>query len=337
MTEKRATVLGAGSWGTALAKVLAENGHETRLWARDATLAASINRDHQNGRYLPDIELPPNVRAETVLSEALSAAQVVALVVPSHALRALALEIANILPEHAPIVVAIKGIENETLEMPSQILESVLPARLHPQLTYLSGPSFAREVALGIPTGVLVAGKHEQFTCAALDAFVNQRLRVYRTDDVIGVELGGALKNVVAIAAGISDGMGFGHNSRAALITRGLAEIGRLALKLGAHPLTVSGLSGMGDLVLTCTGDASRNRHVGVELGRGKKLPEILQQMTMVAEGVRTAKSAYELSRREDVEMPIVEGVYRILYEDRDPREELASLMSRTPRPERDF
>jgi glycerol-3-phosphate dehydrogenase (NAD(P)+) len=337
MTEKRAAVIGAGSWGTALAKVLAENGYDTCLWARDASLAESIDRDHHNARYLADITLPPNVSASASLATALRGAHVVALVVPSHALRALAVELADLLPRGVPIVAAIKGIENETLSMPSQILESVLPAELHPQLTYLSGPSFAREVALGIPTGVLVAGKHEAYTCAALDAFVNQRLRVYRTDDVIGVELGGALKNVVAIAAGISDGMGFGHNSRAALITRGLAEIGRLAYKLGAHPLTVSGLSGMGDLVLTCTGDLSRNRHVGVELGKGKKLPQILSEMTMVAEGVRTAKSAYALSQREAVEMPIVEGVYRILYEDRDPREELASLMARTPRPERDW
>jgi len=337
MTDKRAAVLGAGSWGTALAKVLAENGYATRLWARDAALAADIASHRQNRRYLADIELPRNLSACTSLSAALEGAEVVTLVVPSHALRSLALDVRTLLPEGVPIVAAIKGIENDSLELPSQILESVLPSALHAQLTYLSGPSFAKEVALGMPTGVLIAGKSEPFACAAQEAFGNLRLRVYRTDDVIGVELGGALKNVVAIAAGISDGMGFGHNSRAALITRGLAEIGRLAQKLGAHPLTVSGLSGMGDLVLTCTGDLSRNRHVGIELGRAKKLPEILREMTMVAEGVRTAKSAYELSRREQVEMPITEGVYRILYEQRDPREELAGLMARSPRPERDW
>lgn len=337
MADKRAAVLGAGSWGTALAKLLAEKSYDTRLWARDPDLAATIRARLENPRYLPGIPLPDNLTASANLAEVLEGASVVTLVVPSHALRGLAREITQLLPTGVPIVAAIKGIENETLELPSQILEGTLPAYLHRQLTYLSGPSFAREVALGVPTGVLVAGRHEEYACLAQEAFGTQRLRVYRTDDVMGVELGGALKNVVAIAAGISDGMGFGHNSRAALITRGLAEIGRLARRLGAHPLTVSGLSGMGDLVLTCTGDLSRNRHVGIELGRGKKLPQILSEMTMVAEGVRTAKSAYELSRREQVEMPIVEGVHRILYEHRDPRAELDDLMARAPRPERDW
>ena len=336
MPETNAAVLGAGSWGTALAMVLADNGFRTALWARDASLAAAINAQRENTRYLPDIPLPAGVHATADLGEALREARVVTLVVPSHALRELAVQIAPLMPSGAPIVAAIKGIENDSLALPSQILEQALPAALHAQLTYLSGPSFAKEVALGVPTAVLVAGRHEASTCAALDAFVSQRLRVYRTDDVIGVELGGALKNVVAIAAGISDGLGYGNNSRAALITRGLAEIGRLAIKLGAHPLTVSGLSGMGDLVLTCTGDLSRNRHVGVALGRGQKLADVLGEMRMVAEGVRTAKSAYALSQREGVEMPIVEGVYRILYEGSDPREEVAGLMARSPRPERD-
>ncbi|HEY6882396.1 MAG TPA: NAD(P)H-dependent glycerol-3-phosphate dehydrogenase [Polyangiales bacterium] len=331
-----AAVLGAGSWGTALAKVLAENGYRTGLWARDAALADDINQRRENARYLPGIALPDSLFASARLHDVLAGADVVTLVVPSHALRTLALELREALPEGAVTVAAIKGIEQGSLELPSQILEGTLPRRLHAQLTYLSGPSFAKEVAQGIPTGVLVAGKHEGFSVRAQEAFGNQRLRVYRTDDVIGVEVGGALKNVIAIAAGISDGMGFGANSRAALITRGLAEISRLAQKLGAHPLTMSGLSGMGDLVLTCTGDLSRNRHVGIELGRGKKLPEILSEMTMVAEGVKTAKSAYELSRREGVEMPLTEGIYRVLYEGSDPRGELAELMARSPRPERD-
>jgi len=336
MASKRAAVLGAGSWGTALAKVLTENGYETALWARNPELAEAINRERENRSYLAGIPLPIGLRATASTRDALRDVEVVTLVVPSHALRPLAVELREAFPEGAPIVTAIKGIENESLELPSQILEGTLPARVWRQLTYLSGPSFAREVALGVPTGVLVAGKDPTFTSLAQHAFNNARLRVYSTDDVIGVELGGALKNVVAIAAGIADGLGLGHNSRAALITRGLAEIGRLAVKLGAHPLTVSGLSGMGDLVLTCTGELSRNRHVGLELGRGKKIPQILAEMTMVAEGVRTAKSAYALSLREGVEMPIVEGVHRILYEDSDPREELAQIMMRQPRPERD-
>ncbi len=337
MTVARAAVLGTGSWGTALAMVLAENGYHVRVWGRDPALAAAIRQSGENPRYLPGVRLPPNLEAHDQLDQALERASIVTLVVPSHALRPLARDLRERLKEGVPIVAAIKGIENDSLELPSQILEHTLHPALHPQLTYLSGPSFAKEVALGMPAGVLVAGKDEAYTQHVQHAFSNQRLRVYRTDDVMGVELGGALKNVIAIAAGISDGLGYGHNSRAALITRGLAEIGRLAVKLGAHPLTVSGLSGMGDLVLTCTGDLSRNRHVGLELGRGKSLPQILSEMTMVAEGVRTAKSAYELSRREGVEMPITEGVYRILYEGRDPREEVVDLMSRSPRPERDW
>lgn len=336
MANKRAAVLGAGSWGTALAKVLADNGYDTRLWGRNADLIDEIEKQRENPRYLPGVALPDNVVALKDLGQTLAGVQLVTIVVPSHALRELCRELVMNLPPNVPIVNAMKGIEQHSLLLPSQILAECLPSELTPQLTFLSGPSFAKEVAQGIPTAVLMAGTDTTFTHAAQHAFANSRLRVYSTDDVIGVELGGALKNVVAIAAGIADGMSFGHNSRAALITRGLAEIGRLANKLGAHPLTVSGLSGMGDLVLTCTGDLSRNRHVGIELGRGKKLPEILGQMTMVAEGVRTAESAYALSVRENVEMPIVEGVYRVLYQDSDPQRELAELMARAPRPERD-
>jgi glycerol-3-phosphate dehydrogenase (NAD(P)+) len=336
MGIRRAAVLGAGSWGTALAKVLADNGFHTQLWGRDRELLAAIARDHENARYLPGIALPGRVVPTEHLSAAIDGAEVIAIVVPSHALRSLAHDLLDLLPSGVPIVNAMKGIENDSLELPSQILERTLPERLHAQLTYLSGPSFAREVALGDPTAVLVAGHDERYTRAAQLAFSNPRMRVYSTEDVIGVEVGGALKNVIAIAAGIADGLGLGHNSRAALITRGLAEMSRLAQKLGAHPLTLAGLSGMGDLVLTCTGDLSRNRHVGMEIGRGKKLPQILSEMTMVAEGVRTSKSAFELSQREGVAMPIVEGIHRILYQHADPRQELDDLMARAPRPERD-
>lgn len=333
---KRAAVLGAGSWGTALGKVLAENGLQTTLWGLPSDPIREINEQHENPKYLSGIQLPTNLRATDSLDGALEGADLVMLVVPSHVLREVANQLAPRLPLSVPVITAIKGIENDSLMLPSQILTNILPPDRHAQLTFLAGPSFAREVAQGIPTAVLVAAHSSAYAQVAQDALNNSRLRVYSTDDVIGVEVGGALKNVVAIAAGISDGLGFGHNSRAALITRGLAEIGRLATKLGAHPLTMSGLSGMGDLVLTCTGDLSRNRHVGIELGKGKKLPKILSEMTMVAEGVRTTKSAYELSRREHVPMPIVEGMYRILYEHADPRNEVAELMARTPRPERD-
>lgn len=336
MTEQRAAVIGAGSWGTALAALLANKGYATRLWGRDPALAAYIELQRENARYLPDIKLPEKLAATANLAWALEGAELVALVVPSHALRSMAHQLLGLLPVGVTVVSAMKGIENDSLELPSQILESVLPPELHDQLTFLSGPSFAKEVALGMPTAVLVAGHDPEHTRRAQQAFTTDRMRVYSSDDVIGVEIGGALKNVIAIAAGIADGMSFGHNSRAGLITRGLAEIGRLAHKLGAHPLTVSGLSGMGDLVLTCTGDLSRNRQVGIELGRGKKLPQILSEMTMVAEGVRTAKSAAQLAQREGVEMPIVQGVYEILYEGASPHDKLAEIMSRPPRPERD-
>jgi glycerol-3-phosphate dehydrogenase (NAD(P)+) len=336
MGIRHAAVLGAGSWGTALAKVLADNGFHTKLWGRSRELLDEIGARRENLRYLAGIRLPERISPTPHLAEALEGAQVITIVVPSHALRGLAHDLIDLLPGGVPIVNAMKGIENDSLELPSQILGRTLPARLHPQLTYLSGPSFAREVALGDPTAVLIAGHDPEYTHAAQLAFGNPRMRVYSTDDVIGVEVGGALKNVIAIAAGIADGLGLGHNSRAALITRGLAEMSRLAQKLGAHPLTLAGLSGMGDLVLTCTGDLSRNRHVGMEIGRGKKLPQILSEMTMVAEGVRTTKSAFELSQREGVEMPIVEGIHRILYQHADPRQELDDLMARAPRPERD-
>jgi glycerol-3-phosphate dehydrogenase (NAD(P)+) len=319
-----------------LGKVLADNGFQTQLWGRNPELLAEIAERRENLRYLPGIPLPERLAPTPHLSDALAGAEVIAIVVPSHALRSLAHALLDLLPDGVPIVNAMKGIENDSLELPSQILERTLPTRLHPQLTYLSGPSFAREVALGDPTAVLVAGRDQRYTHAAQLAFSNPRMRVYSTDDVIGVEIGGALKNVIAIAAGMADGLGLGHNARAALITRGLAEMSRLAQKLGAHPLTLSGLSGMGDLVLTCTGDLSRNRHVGMEFGRGKKLPQILSEMTMVAEGVRTSKSAFELSQREGVPMPIVEGIHRILYQHADPRQELDELMARAPRPERD-
>lgn len=336
MAERRAAVLGAGSWGTALAQVLADNGFHTSLWARNAELVAELNRDRENKRYLPGLALSERLTAMADVGEALAAAELVAIVVPSHALRDLAGRIAPLLPRGVPIVNAMKGIEQSSLQLPSQMLHDVLSTDLHAQLTYLSGPSFAREVAAGMPTAVLIAGESHAMAERAQHAFASQRLRVYTSDDVIGVELGGALKNVIAIAAGIGDGMQFGHNARAGLITRGLHEIGRLATALGAHPLTVSGLSGMGDLVLTCTGDLSRNRHVGIELGKGKKLADILSEMTMVAEGVRTAQSAFALSQKVGVEMPIVEGVYRILYEDADPRKEVEQLMSRQLKPERD-
>ena len=321
--------IGAGSWGTALASVLADKGDQVTLWAYEPECAESINAQNENQLFLPGITLPPNLRATTDLGAACEGAQLVVSVTPSHVTRAVFEQLVEHLPEHTPIVSATKGIENETLMTISELLEDVLPLRFHPYLAYLSGPSFAREVAQRHPTTVAVASYSDKLGQLVQNAFHTPYFRAYRTTDVEGVEIGGSLKNVIAIAVGVADGMGFGHNSRAALITRGLAEISRLAVKRGANPLTVAGLAGMGDLVLTCTGGLSRNRAVGVKLGQGRPIAEILGDMRMVAEGVKTAKSVYDLAESLGVDMPICREVYRVLYEGKTPAEGLKDLMAR--------
>ena len=330
------TVLGAGSWGTALAKLVADQGHQVRLWSRRPEHAQAIQQTRTNERYLPGFTLPATLECTSELERALRGTEMIVSVVPSHGLRATLDEAAKLFPADAPIVSASKGIENSTLMLVSQIFEEHLPRDRHRLLTYLSGPSFAKEVAQGMPTAVSIAGLDAGVTEHVQRTFTTDRFRSYTTDDVVGVEFGGALKNVIAIAAGISDGLGFGHNTRAALITRGLAEISRIAVKQGANPLTLAGLAGMGDLVLTCTGDLSRNRSVGMELGRGRKLPEILASMTMVAEGVKTTKSAFDLAAKIGVTMPIVGEMHEVLYGAKSPTEAVVALMTRTPRPERD-
>ncbi len=284
----KVAVLGAGAWGTALAKVLADKLHPTTLWAHDAAHAAVIDETRTNERYLKGFALPPSLHATADLGEALRGAELVVVVVPSHALRGVMREARALIPSEALVCSASKGIENDSLMLMSEVLEAELGHDAVRRFTYLSGPSFAKETAAGMPTAVVVAGTSEQETHAVQHAFATERFRVYWSDDVPGVEIGGALKNVVAIAAGIVDGIGFGHNSRAALITRGLAEISRIAVRKGANPLTLMGLSGMGDLVLTCTGELSRNRTVGFELGRGKTLDDVLANLGHVAEGVLT-------------------------------------------------
>lgn len=336
MSTVRAAVLGAGSWGTALAKLLADNGHDVLLWARREEQAAALNDKRENEAYLPDFPLPDNLRATSSLEEALSGAELVLSVVPTHGLRHVLGEAGKLFPEGAPILSCTKGIENSTLMLVSQIFEEHLPKERHHLLSYLTGPSFAREVAARMPTAVTVAGHETRTTERVQDLTGNPYFRVYTTEDVVGAELSGALKNVIAIAAGVCDGLGLGHNSRAALITRGLAEIGRLGVHMGAHPMTVNGLAGMGDLVLTCTGDLSRNHRIGLTLGQGKSLSDILGGMKMVAEGVRTTRSTHDLAQREGVEMPITAAMYRIMYEDQDPREAVADLMTRRLRAERD-
>ncbi len=337
MTERKdVAVLGAGSWGTALAKSLSDAGHAVRLWARRRDQVERIQTSRQNADYLPKIMLADTLRATHSLQDALSGVDMVVSVIPTHGLRETLDQAAPFFPEHAPILSATKGIEIGTLKLVSGIFEDHFSEDRHHLLTYLGGPSFAKEVALGMPTAVVVAGHHGTTSEIVQGILGTERLRVYTTDDVIGIELGGALKNVIAIAAGCGDGLGFGHNTRAAIVTRGLAEIGRLAIALGAHPMTMAGLGGIGDLMLTCTGDLSRNRRVGLELGAGKTIDEILAGMNQVAEGVRTTKSAHELSKKHGVEMPIVDAMHRILYEGLPPKEAVGDLMGRRLRAERD-
>lgn len=322
-------VLGAGAWGTALAKVLADKQNPTIIWSHRREVADTINEEHVNARYLPSALLPPTLRATHDLEEALRKADLVLVVIPSHGLRAVMRDARRFVPDSAFICSASKGIENETLMLMSDVLLEELGHAVQPRLTYLSGPSFAKEVAARMPTTVVIAGTSERETEAVQRAFATDMFRTYTSHDVTGVELGGALKNVIAIAAGVGDGLGFGHNTRAGLITRGLAEIGRLATHRGANPLTLAGLAGMGDLVLTCTGELSRNRTVGLELGKGRKLPEILATLGHVAEGVKTTKSVFDISNKYGVDMPITAEVYRILYEGKPPQQAVIDLMTR--------
>lgn len=326
-----AAVIGGGSWGTALAKVLADKGENVRLWARDEAHVATMRSTHENARYLPGIHLPHNLEATNDVGHAIHDASLVLVVVPSHTFRqnVRALRDAG-LPHDAPIISATKGIENETLQLMSEVLEEELPSKFHGELAYLSGPSFAKEVARGLPAAVVIASRNEKLAEQVQVRFSSERLRAYANTDVVGVEVGGALKNVIAIAAGAVDGMGLGHNARAALITRGLAEIARVSMVKGGDPLTLAGLAGLGDLVLTCTGEASRNRTVGFEMGKGRTLEEVLASMTQVAEGVRTAKSARDLSIKLGVEMPITNEVYSVLYEKKPVKQAVFDLMTRT-------
>jgi len=330
------TVLGAGSWGTAIAKGLADRGLRVRLWARRDELALSIEGQRENSGYLPGHPLPDTLLATSDLERALAGTDGVYVVVPSHGLRQVVRDATAFLPERGPIVTATKGIENDSLQWMTQVLEDVLPMTMHGRICALGGPSFAKEVAAGMPSAVCLASRDHKIGLLAQHQLASERFRVYTTEDVVGVEIGGALKNVMAIAAGAADGLGFGHNARAALITRGLAEMARLGMHLGANPLTLAGLSGLGDLVLTCTGDLSRNRRVGLEMAGGRSLAAVLADMRMVAEGVKTAKSAYDLAQREGVDMPITTEVYRALYEGKSPLEAVSSLLSRTLKPERD-
>ncbi len=321
-------VIGAGSFGTCLAMLCARENDVT-IWARSPEIADAINRERRNPRYLTKVELPESVRATSDLAEALRDRELVICAVPSHGVRDVMSQAADYLAEGAILVSAVKGIEYETGMTMHRVLEDVLPENHHPRIVCLSGPSFAHEIAQRKPTVVTLASREEAYAISVQATLSCPWFRCYSHTDVIGVELGGALKNVIAIAVGIGDGMGSGNNARAALMTRGLAEIMRLGLKLGAEPSTFAGLAGMGDLVLTCTGDLSRNRRVGLGLGRGRKLNDILEEMGEVAEGVRTTHAACRLADRLGVELPIANMVREVLLGECSPEEAGHGLMTR--------
>jgi glycerol-3-phosphate dehydrogenase (NAD(P)+) len=330
----RCTILGAGSWGTALGAVLAGKGYPVTLWDVDRATLETIAATHENRRYLPGIALPPSLGATPDVRAALDGAELVVFAVPSHAMRVVARDARDAIPEGAALCSVAKGIEVDSLMTMNEVLEDVLPVAMQPYLTFLSGPSFATEVAQGQPTAVTIAGHWHRVVRIVQQAFHTQAFRPYTSDDVMGVELGGCVKNVVAIASGIVAGMGYGANSRAALITRGLAEITRLAVRKGANPLTLSGLAGLGDLVLTCSSEQSRNFRVGFALGQGRRLEDVQRELGQVAEGVLNAKSVHLLAAKLKVEMPISEAVFSSLYGGEDPRQAMLALMLREPKPE---
>jgi glycerol-3-phosphate dehydrogenase (NAD(P)+) len=327
-------VVGAGSWGTALADLLARNGHTVRLWGRDPSLVAAIRDTGRNPRYLSEHELSPDVEPTEDLEQSVSGAELIVSATPSHAVREVMTKAAPHIADHAIVVSTSKGIENKTLKRMTEVLAEVLGSGRAARVSVLSGPSFAEEVCRGNPTAVTFAAEDPVVAESGCEAFAGSRFRVYTSSDVVGVELGGAVKNIVAIATGIADGLEYGHNARAALITRGLAEISRLGMALGGERLTFMGLAGLGDLVLTCTGELSRNRTVGVRLGRGETLDAILADIRMVAEGVRTTRSVHDLALRAEVQMPIAHHVYEMLYEAKSPRIVVEELMARELKPE---
>jgi glycerol-3-phosphate dehydrogenase (NAD(P)+) len=323
-------ILGAGAWGTALAISLSAR-HRVTLWARDAEQVAAMFASRRNLRYLPEIPLPQELHLTADLNAALADAELILAVVPIAALRATLRHIAE-LPVPIPVIWACKGFEAETAQLPHQVAEETLPQNFLRGV--LSGPSFALEVARDLPTALTLASVDSEFARQTAQSLHHARLRIYSSTDVVGVEVGGAVKNVLAIAAGISDGLGFGYNARAALITRGLAEMTRLGLKLGGSAETLGGLSGAGDLILTCTGDLSRNRRVGLMLAQQQALADILRQLGHVAEGVYTVREVHQMAQRLDVDMPICAAVYRVLYERVPAANAVEALLNRSPNTE---
>jgi glycerol-3-phosphate dehydrogenase (NAD(P)+) len=333
MTVTKACVVGAGSWGTTVAALMAENVDVT-LWARDADLAARLDETHENDRYLPGIRVPDRVRATNDLSAVCGEADVVVIAVPSHGFRDVLSEAAPSIGSDVPVVSLSKGVEQGTYLRMTEVVADVLTGHDVDRIGVLTGPNLAREVAEGQPTASVVAMVDETRARELQQMFMTRTFRVYTNPDVIGCEIAGALKNVIAIAAGIAAGLGYGDNTKAALITRGLAELARLGVALGGDPLTFSGLAGMGDLVATCTSEKSRNRHVGVELGKGRTLDNVLSEMNMVAEGVKSTRSVLDLAAKHSVDMPIAAFVGAVLYEGARAADIVPSLMLREAKPE---
>ena len=331
----RIGVIGAGAWGTALAKHLTEKGLRTLLWAYEREVVDAINGTHENPVFLPGVALPPSLVATGSLIDLTEQSEGLLVVVPSHLARSGVRELVRSLSTPIPFISATKGVEEDTLHLMTQVMTDILPPSMHQDLMVLSGPSFAAEVSAGQPAVLCLAGSNEELVKTFQTALMTPAFRVYADSDVVGVQLGGAIKNVMALAAGVVDGLGLGQNARAALITRGLAEMVRLGVAMGADPRTFYGLSGVGDLVLTCTGALSRNRTVGVRLGKGEQLETILGSMQAVAEGVRTAKAAFGLARRHRVDMPIVQEINAVLFEGKSCRKAVTDLMERVAKPEK--
>ncbi|MYL28577.1 NAD(P)H-dependent glycerol-3-phosphate dehydrogenase [Halobacillus halophilus] len=331
---EKIAVLGAGSWGTALALVLADNGHDVHLWAHRKSLADEISHTHKNEKYLKGVELPEHLQATHEMAEAVKGARHILLAVPTKAMREVCARLKDLLEEKVILTHAAKGIEPGTYKRVSEIIAEEIPRESYEDIVVLSGPSHAEEVSRRQPTTVTVSASDLSVAEKVQDLYINHKFRVYTSPDLVGVELGGALKNIIALGAGISDGLGYGDNAKAALITRGLAEIARLGTSMGANPLTFSGLTGIGDLIVTCTSSHSRNWRAGYKLGQGSGLEQVLEDMGMVVEGVRTAKAAFQLASDQDVEMPITTGIYQILFEDKSPRDVVDQLMTRIRRHE---
>ncbi len=329
MSHTNVAVIGAGSWGTALASVCADNQQRVIVWVRDPLLAEEINTRHTNEKYLPSIHLSPSIVASTHLQETVQGKKVIVLALPSHAMRQVVREMSPYLDPDVLLIHATKGFELETLKRMSEVIMEEVPESIGKRLAVLTGPSHAEEVIRRSPTTVVVASADEESMMRAQDLLMNTYFRVYTNPDMVGAEIAGALKNIIALGAGMSDGLGFGDNAKAALLTRGLAEITRLGVKLGANPLTFAGLAGVGDLIVTCTSKHSRNWRAGYMLGQGKGLEEVLKTMGMVVEGVRTTNAAYSLSEREEVDLPITRVLYGILFEGKAPRQGVEELMGR--------